>query len=451
MTLEQLRALLAQKHGALAPVKVKAFADGATQEDLDAFETALKECEGIEKKIAILERSEALDAATSRSAEVVTGAEEIDGETGRIAPTPKAAPLKIELGQKLSLTAAAIIKAGKSGDPLKILANEGYEQFANELKAHRKAVNTADEDEGGILVPTTLQNGILPLLRNESTFLNANPTRVQLINGSFKQPRGATGATAGYVAEGALKPVSTPTFDAIDMKAKKLAGIVPITNEARKWTVGNLESYIRDDLRNALALTMDVNAYLGTGAGSSPIGIFNKSGVQTVAGAFVNPAAPTLAELDRFATAMILKLTTANIYSNPRWRWVMAYRTLMYLADMRVGDNDGELAYPSLQGENPTWKGFPVAVTNQVPTNLGTGTNASLIGLVDFSHVLFGEEQGIVMKMSDQATLDPDGTGENLIHLFQQNMFAILAESEHDFGLRYAKAVVKATGIRWGA
>lgn len=452
MTLEQLRALLAQKHGALTPLKSKAFADEATQEDLDAFEAALKECEDIEKKISMLERSEALDAATTRAADVVTGGDdETDLGNGRVAPTPKAAPLKLELGQKLSLTAAAIIKAGKSGDPLKILANEGYEQFANELKANQKAVNTTDQDEGGILVPTNLQGGILPLLRAESTFLNAGPTRVQLVNGAFKQPRGATGATAGYVAEGAAKPVSTPTFDAIDMKAKKLAGIVPMTNEARKWTVGNLEAYIRDDLRNALALTMDLNAYLGTGSGDSPLGIFNKSGVQTVAGVFADPTKPTLAELDRFATAMILKLTTANIYSNPRWRWTMAYRTLMYLADMRVGDNDGELAYPSLQGPNPTWKGFPVSVTNQVPTNLGTGTDASLITLTDFSHVLFGEEQGIVMKMSDQATLDPDGTGENLIHLWQQNMFAILAESEHDFGLRYAKAVVKATGIRWGA
>jgi hypothetical protein len=33
--------------------------------------------------------------------------------------------------------------------------------------------------------------------------------------------------------------------------------------------------------------------------------------------------------------------------------------------------------------------------------------------------------------------------------LWQQNMYAILAESMHDFGLRLSKAVVKALGIRF--
>lgn len=450
MTLEQLRALLQQKHGALAPLQAKAMAEGATTEDLEAFEAAMKECEDIEKKIDLAERSEALAAKATKPADAPA---QIAADP---APIPARPAEKMNLDQKLSLVAAGIIKAGRSGDPLKVLADEGYGLFVDELKAHAARVkapqgyvNTGETTEGGILVPTQLQGGIIPLLRAQSTFLAANPTKVQLVSGAFKQGRGATGATASYVGEGAKKPVSTPTFDAIDMKAKKLAGIVPMTNEARKWTVGNLEAYIRDDLRNALALTMDLNAYLGNGSGDSPTGILNKSGIQSVTGVFANPKKPTLAELDAFATAMILKLTTANIYSNGRWRWVMSYRTLMYLADMRVGDNDGELAFPSLQGENPTWKGFPVIVTNQVPTNLGTGTDASLIGLVDFSHVLFGEEEGIIMKMSEQATLDVGGG--TLLHLFQQNMFAILAESEHDFGLRYAKAVVKATGIRWGA
>lgn len=453
MTLEELRALLREKHGALAPLQTKALANGATADDLTAFEAALKECEAIEEKIALAERAESLAGKAARPADAPAGQGEAE-EPNRAEPRPAQ---KMELDQKLSLVAAGIIKAGRNGDPLKVLRDEGYGRFVDELKAaaaRTKApqgyVNTGESTEGGILVPTQIEGGIVPLLRAQSTFLAANPTRVQLVNGKFKQGRGATGATASYVGEGAQKPVSTPTFDAIDMQAKKLAGIVPMTNEARKWTVGNLEGYIRDDLRNALALTMDLNAYLGNGSGASPTGILNASGIQSVTGVFADATAPTLAELDAFATAMILKLTTANIFSNGRWRWVMSYRSLMYLADMRVGDNDGDLAYPTLQGENPTWKGFPVIVTNQVPVNLGTGTDASLIGLVDFSHVLFGEEEGIVMKMSEQATLDVDGEG-TLLHLWQQNMFAVLAESEHDLGLRYAKAVVKATGIRWGA
>ncbi|MFN3585178.1 phage major capsid protein [Phenylobacterium sp.] len=450
MDLEQLRALLREKLGALAAIKAKAMAAESTADEVEALEDALNEIEGIEKKIDLAQKAEAAAAKASKPAdERAQDGQERPGEKADPAPV-----IKLELGQKLSLTAAAIIKAGKDASPrqvLDVLDKAGYGAFAKELrqKAPQGYVNTGESTEGGILVPTALEGGILPLLRAQSTFLSADPLRVRLVAGKFKQPRGATGATASYIGEGALKPVSTPTFDAIDMAAKKLAGIVPLTNEAKKWTVGDIEGYVRDDLRNALALTMDLNAYLGTGAGAAPTGILNKAGVQTVVGVFANPKAPTLAELDAFASAMTLKLTSANIYSNPKWRWLMSYRTLEYLRNIRIGSNDGDLAFPSLQGANPVWKGFPVLVTNQVPENLGTGTDQSLIALVDFSHVLFGEEEGIIMKMSDQATLDV-GAGE-LLHLFQQNMFAILAESEHDFGLRYAKAVVKATGIRWGA
>ena len=76
----------------------------------------------------------------------------------------------------------------------------------------------------------------MPLLNKQSTFIEANPVRVPLTNGQFVLARGLAGATASYIAEGALKPVSTPTFDAISMRAKKLAGIVPITKEAQMWT-----------------------------------------------------------------------------------------------------------------------------------------------------------------------------------------------------------------------
>ncbi|WP_046869367.1 phage major capsid protein [Microvirga massiliensis] len=442
--LEKLRAQLREKYGALAGIQSKAFADEATQEDLDAFETALKEIEAIEKKVSLLEKAEELEAKASRPAN------EPAGEQRTVL---HAQPKEIRGEMALSLTAAAIIKGKADGKhPLKVLEDEGYGQFAGELKQDpkAKAVNTLVSAEGGILVPQAQVGGIIPLLRMQSTFLAAGPTRVQFVNGQYKVGRGATGATAAYVAEGALKPVSTPTFDAIDMRAKKLAGIVPLTNEARMWTIGNIEEYVREDLRSALALTLDLNGWLGTGAGASPLGILNKAGVQIITPTFADPLNPTLAELDALATAMILRMTTANIFASNRWRWVMSYRTAMRLADVRVGEgSDGDFAFPTMQGIGSgnavTWKGFPVVVTAQLPTNGGATTDETTLALVDFTHVLFGEEEGITMKMSDQATLDPDGTGENLIHLWQQNMFAILAESMHDFGLRFAKAVVKAT------
>lgn len=434
-----LRAKLREKSSALATLKVKAFAAEAQDGDKDALKALLKEIKDLEDELELAEQVEAVEGRQAKAA--------TDPVADPVRPTVPANVKTVETDQVLSLAAAGVIKGKQLGvHPLKALEDEGYAQFAKELGLAQKTVNTLVSSEGGVLVPAAqVGGGMIPFLRNESSFLDAGPMRVQFTNGQFKQGRGATGATASYVAQGALKPVSTPTFDAIDMSAKKLAGIVPLTNEARMWMVIDIENYVRQDLRSAISTVLDLNAWLGTGAGASPTGIFNKAGITTYTPTFAAPLVPTLAELDAMANGMILSLTTANLRAGGKWRWVMSYRTFLRLSSMRVGDNDGDMAYPTMQGATPTWKGFPVVVTNQIPTNGGGTTDETTIALVDFTHVLFGEEQGVVIRMSEQATLDPDGTGENLIHLFQQNMFAILAETMHDFGLRYAKAVVKAT------
>lgn len=448
-TLQQLRAELGEKVAALQNLQQKAFGAEATDEDVAAFKSALDDVERIDRQIEDMERAEALTAKASKLATAPVAG--IGHNSGAVPATVKEAKPE----DVLSLTAAALVKSRVvNSAPLEILEKDGYGRLASELgAAQTKAVNTLVSAEGGILVPQAQVGGIVPLLRQDATFLAAGPTRITLVNGQYKVARGASGATAAYVGESALKPVSTPTFDGIDMRSKKLAGIVPLTKEAQMWTIGDIAAYVRDDLRASLALTMDLNMWLGTGAGSSPVGILNKAGVQTLVPTFTNPQAPTLQELDRFASQMILRLTSAGLLASGRWRWVMSFRTAMYLQDMRVGANDGAAAFPGMQGVGSgatlTWKGFPVVVTSQLPTNGGANTDETTIALVDFAHVLFGEEEDIVMRQSDQASLDLDGTGANIVHLWQQNMFALLAESMHDVALRFSNAVVKATGIRF--
>jgi HK97 family phage major capsid protein len=447
MNLEALRKALREKQEALKALTEKAFTADGTKEDLDAVEKASQECEDIESKIAIAEKAEATIARAAKPA--VPSAESASGTVTSVPAAPEGMK-----GEEVLIKAISchVVSRGTGEPVLKVMADHGMARLADALASVRvngKAVNTLVSSEGGLLVPTPLTGGIMPLLRIESTFIAAGPQRVPLTNGQFVLARGLAGASASYVAEGALKPVSTPTFDSISMRAKKLAGIVPITKEAERWTPADVEGYVRTDLQNALALTLDLNAWLGTGAGASPTGILNKSGVQTVAQTFASPAAPTLAELDSFASAAILKLVTSNLTGRGRWRWVMPYRSAMKLADIRDGNGNAVFPEMSLSGAGgPVWKGIPVIVSQQIPTTGGAGTDETTIALVDFSHVLFGEEEGIVLKMSDQATLDVDGSG-TLVHLWQQNMFAILAEAMHDFGLRTVKAVVKQSNIRW--
>lgn len=448
--LEKALARLKELMGEIETLGAK---DILTADDLKSINEKTADAEALEGQIASLKAAEALRARQTvpAAATVVPSADgEVDRRHNGGPSLPAVAQRKMEPDQKISLIAAATMKAKYRGVPaLKILSDEGFAALAKEIEDdyRRKAVDTNVVD---VMIPTVVESEIIPLLRNETTFFRGGPKRVQFTHGKFKAPRGATGATASYVGEGAKKPVTEPTFDSIEMSAKKLAAIVLITQEARDWTLPNIDAYIRDDLRSAMSQAIDLNAYFGTGAGDSPTGILMQAGIVTIpADDYFDVAlAPTITEIDAWASRMVLSLTLANIGAANTWAWLMNYRTLEYLKNLRVGDTTGVYAYPELRGENPTWKGFRVFVTNQVPINGGATTDETTVALIDFRHVLYGEEEGIIVKTSDQATIDVSGT---LVHLFQQNMYAILTEAQHDFGIRHLRAAVKSTGVRWGA
>lgn len=454
MDLKTLREALKTGRAKLVDLREKAHAAGSKPEDLAAYKAGIAECEKTLDQIKDAEKEEALDAASSKSADAPVAGEGEGGDRRLVHAAPKKT-IKDEqralMGVAATAQAAIISKMyGERVSPVKLLEDEGFGDYAKELqnRALREKAGVGSTIGSSVLLPQPVASEIIPILYPESTFLQGNPQRRQLISGRYRQARGTGSATASYVGEGAKKPVGAPTFDDIDMIAHKLAGIVYMTNEAVKWTVGRLEEYIRSDLRRVLGLKMDSAMYFGTGSGATPTGIFNKSGITTIdasaTGNFAAPKAPTIGELDAIAMRLMLALTGANIVQSDRWRWVMGYRTWHYLMTRR--DGNGNSIFPELAQKK--WKGIDILVSNQIPENGGTNTDEGTLALVDFSHVLFAEEEGMVMKTSTEATIDDGGT---LVLLWQQNQSAVLAEMEHDVELDQPKAVALLTKVRWGS
>ncbi|KMO34318.1 phage major capsid protein [Methylobacterium aquaticum] len=455
MTLAQLREKLKADRMKLAALRGKAAADGATAEDRAAYKAGIATCNQVLDLIKDAEEEERIEGLSSKGAnDPIEGIGHNGGPDVRTWAVPKQTVAK---EQKTLLAVAADAKAAlinKYGDPkerataISVLKAEGFGDFADEQIAIQRRKTVTSGISSNVLLPQPVTSEVIELLRPQATFLEGNPRRVRLIGGKFRQPRGASPATAAYVGEGAKKPVGTPGFDDINMSSYKLAGIVLLTNEALKWPVVDIEAYVRNDLRQVLGLTMDSAMYFGNGTGATPLGIFKKSGITTLdastTGYFANVKAPTVAEIDSIASRMILSMTGANIVMTNKWRWIFSYRTWHYLSNLR--DGNGNRIYPELAQGN--FKGISFLVSNQIPENGGTTTDESSLSLVDFGHVLFAEEEGMIMKSSTEATIDDNGT---TVFLWQQNMMAILAEMEHDVTLDQSKAVATLTKVRWGA
>lgn len=454
MTLAELREKLLKAKTDAAAARAVASKDGATAEQRQAFYDAVKVVTAALEMVKAAEAEELADAHTAAPAAKAG----MGHNGGPVFATPKRAvpeESKALMGIAAQHKAAMILfKDKEKVDPYDLLAEEGYTDYVGELKfmaqrqmAAKAAVGGVMSNiSGGVLLPTPLTPQILPILTPETTFLQGNPRRIQLTGGVFRQPRGIGSSTAAYVGEGEKKPIGRPTFGDLTMRSHKLAGIVYMTNESVKWTVGALEAYIREDLRRVMGEKMDQAMYLGTGVGSTPLGIFRQPGITTITTfTFADGFAPTYTELDRLATRLQMALTGANLTRNSKWRWVMGTRTKAYLSDMR--DGNGNAIYPGVEAGS-VWKGIPILSSNSIIENAGVGTNEGSLSLVDFSHVMFAEEEAMVMKSTTEATLDDGGV---LVHLWQQNMSAILCEMEHDVGLDQPAAVARIEGLKWGA
>jgi HK97 family phage major capsid protein len=469
MGLAALRAKLAELLKGKAALEAAAKAADSTKEQKQAYRDSLIAISETVVAIKDLEKEQELEGIASTAATAPTGdlpATNITGEPVYAAPVDereKSGEWKASLAAACYVKSIQLLRSGVVKSALDIMREDGYGRVADALLKEQadnmrregrinKSNSSLTPQDGGILLPTPNSGTIIPLLRAENTFINQGPQRVPLVGGKFNMPVGLTGATAGYIGEGAKKPVGSPTFGSISMLSKKIAGIVMLTEEILAWSLADIRAYVENDLRETLASTMDTALYFGVGSATVPNGILQRTADINVfdastggAGAlFADPKKPTTAELDALASRMILAITDRNIGVSTRFSWVMNYHLQQYLLNVR-GAN-GQPIYPEVK--DGQWKGIRLTVTNAFPNNGGTATDESILALIDWSNVLYGEDQAITVRTSTEATIDP-GTGV-LVHLFQQNMMALLMEARHDVALRRQGAISVLRKARWG-
>ena len=459
MTIAQMRSALKSAIEAVdAFQKGVVDADGKprdmTEEEAGRFDALVKDAET--KKAALesglrFERTKAFAAAS---------ADEPAADEAAAAPRAPAAP-KVDLkgADKIGLLAMATVAAKfhlkgahEQISPLKVLEENGFAVYAKEIdttqRARRemlKTLNVSVAGSGGFLTPPNLDTSIIELLYPQTSFLQGNPRRVNMPGGVYSVPRGATGSSASYTAEGQPIAKTEPSFGMLNMTAKKLGAIIPMTREMIDFSIPGVRAFVESDLREAMSQAMDVAAYFGAGAAGEPLGIVNHTGVQSFDSASTD-ATPTIAEADTDFRRPILHMKKANLGNRGAWRWIMESRALEYMRTMRT--TDGYYVYPELQGDNPTMRGIPILETENVPDNLGVGANEALILLVNFREVYLGVFGSMQFATSDEATINIGGSS---VSAFENDLVYPRAIDFHDIGLRRRQAVVVTRKVLYGA
>jgi HK97 family phage major capsid protein len=395
-----------------------------TVEQLTEFDGLKAEFDQLTTKMERAELTERMHAAAAQPV-----------SAGRQAP---AVHIKPELKQYPGASAARMVMSiaaggGNLGDAVKFARNEiGDMDVA-------MAMETGG-GSAGALVPDNMHDEIIELLRPRTVVRQLGSQNVPLPNGNLSMPRMASGASSGYVGEGNDVLASEGTTDDVNLSAKTMITLVPMSNQLIGRAGFRIEQIVLNDMINSMAVREDKAFLRDDGTSNTPTGFKKTATDASRTSAWSGTA--DLNTIDAYLDGLILTLMNSDsLLIQPGW--AMAPRTYMKLFGLR--DGNGNKVYPELaQG---LLKGYPVQHTTTIPTNLGTGTNESEIYFADWNDVVIGEQENMKVDFSREATYKD--SGGNLVSAFSRNQSVVRVVAEHDIGFRHPEGLVLGTGVTW--
>jgi HK97 family phage major capsid protein len=315
-----------------------------------------------------------------------------------------------------------------------------------------KALNSSGVATGGALVPQAFATEFIELLRAETVIRKAGPVVLPMPLGNMTIPRMSGGATAGYQGELDDIVASQETFDDLQLNAKKLTALVPVSNDLIRRAAIGVEGIVRDDLVQTVARREDLAFQLGDGSAGSPIGFLNlvpTSNKLTVAAFTATDNATILTAV--VGTLLGMKMTLRmNMSRMIRPVWIGSPLTEAFLSGLR--DQVGNFVYKDELDAGTLMK-YPFMVTQQLPTNVNTGTtqspvnNGTFLFLVDMNDVILAETYNVVIDASDVASYKD--AGGNSVSAFTRDQTAFRVIEEHDFNMRHLASLCVASLPGW--
>lgn len=285
--------------------------------------------------------------------------------------------------------------------------------------------------KGGNLVATDLLAGsFIDVLRAKMVTAQLGATYLTGLQGNVAIPKKTGPSTAAWVAENAAPSESTnvPSFGQVTLSPKTLAGFVDFSRRLMLQSSLDIETLIRNDLASTIAVAMDNAAISGSGT-NRPTGVLNTSGIGSVT-LGTNGLAPTwqmVVDLVREVEIDNVDATSAGFLTNAQVKSRLA-RT-----GRQASGVEGNFI---LQPPFSDLYGYPLTVSQQVPSNLtkGSGTNLSAMIFGVWSDLLIGQWSGIDLMV------DPY-TGSSAATV------RVTAFHDCDFAVRYPESFAECNEI----
>lgn len=261
-------------------------------------------------------------------------------------------------------------------------------------------------------------------------------------------PGKTSGGTAGWVGEGAMKPVTASGYAATELKWSKIAAISVITEELSRFSDPSVQTLVRDDLAEAVIERMDIDFINptkaeGAGVAMSPASITN--GVTAIASTGLDADGIRADIAALWAVADNTNLPTGSAV------YITDAKTARMLSMLRAPLGGKEFPNVTMAGGN--LDGVPLIVSNYVPADAG----GSLFILAFASEIYLADDGVVNIDISREASIYMDSapnatapTAAQLVSMFQTNQLAVRAERYVHWKKRRPQAVSFLEDVKWG-
>lgn len=377
-----------------------------------------------------------------------------DALTGRVEADNELLAVEIDFTARrmLNRTASpeslvAALKATKNEDGTKRYTERQIEYAERSFRADSEA-------DGGVFIPEQIANKIVEY-RKEALVPYRRANVMPLDKGSMKFPKQNSMPVVQWVGEQVAATATKAALGSQTMSLRKLSGMMVFSNEFLQQ-IGNGREYFLRQLQRAAAHEQQSAFYFGVGSEYRPNGIYNQTLAAMKVARTKAGAASTYAEI--IADLIKMQVRMASDYADGNGNfdlsqafWLMNHVTRGGLLATVDGSGQYRFLAEMIKGGEILGCGFDV--TDAVPrtTTAGgaalTGGALSIMGLIDYSQITYGEGRNVSVKVADQATV-VDSSGQT-INLFTQDSSALVMFTEQDQLLHYSRAASWLTDIDW--
>ena len=303
-----------------------------------------------------------------------------------------------------------------------------------------KAMGESTIAGGGAMLPGTFADEVIELL-SAATIVRKAGIQVVPMKGSYTQSYVSTGSTAYWVGESTNITKSQPALGQLQLSDKKLAALVPISNDLLRSGGPRADNVIRNDLIRCMRLKEDATFIRSLGTENEPRGL---------------RAWATLADMIEHGTAacntlakmvldvnMLLTNLMANDVPVENCFFILSPRS--YRQANACTDLAGTFVFRQEMAGGKFW-GLPYFVTSQISDAMST--DQSEIYLCSKEYPIIAENETMIVDVFDQASYYD---GSSVVSAVSRDETVMRAISLEDFGCRMrGKEVAMLDQVEWG-